>query len=67
MLTDVMPGILVRAAVMSLLSLSRSGQPATVSSSSTVIRRSDTVKPLTMPRSVIGRWISGSSTVARAA
>src|SRR5713101_5677542 len=57
----------ITAALMSLVSLSRSGQPATVSSSSTVIRGPVTVKPLTMPRSVIGRRISGSSTVARAA
>jgi hypothetical protein len=67
MLTEVIPGILVTAAVMSVVSLSRRGQPATVSRSSTLTWLSATVKPLTMPRSVIGRRISGSSTVASAA
>ena len=61
------PGSALTAAVTSLMILSRSGQPATVSSTATSTTPSSwTVMSLTMPRSVIGLWISGSFTVASA-
>src|SRR5215211_2338087 len=56
-LTPVTPGRGETAAVTSLVMRSLSGQPATVSSTSTVTRS----------RSVMGRWISGSITCPRAA
>jgi hypothetical protein len=68
MVTPVTPGTAPTARVMSDRSLSLSGQPATVSSSSTrTVPSAPSTAERTMPRSVIGRRISGSSTVASAA
>ena len=47
--------------------VSRIGQPATVRYTPMSATPSTTTTLLTMPSSVIGRWISGSSTVASAA
>src|SRR5271166_2709220 len=55
------PGTLPTAAVTSRVMVSRSGQPATVSQTSTSTTPSGAMPMfLTMPSSVIGRWISGS-------
>src|ERR1700722_9853453 len=65
--TPVTPPSLLTAAVTSLVIVSRSGQPATVSQTCTnTVPSEDTSTCLTMPSSVIGRWISGSLTPARA-
>ena len=59
--TRVTPSSLPTAAVTSRVMVSRSGQPATVSQTSTRTVPSGRISVfLTMPRSVIGRWISGS-------
>jgi hypothetical protein len=66
--TPVTPRTAATAAVMSPRSLSRIGQPATVSripSSATPSGRTSIDE--TIRKSVIGRWISGSCTVERAA
>src|ERR1700728_2341753 len=61
------PASLLTAAVTSRVMVSRSGQPATVSQTSTrTVPSRPTSTFLTMPSSVIGRWISGSLTLARA-
>ena len=61
------PGSLPTAAVTSRVILSRSGQPATVSHTSTSTTPSAAMSMfLTMPSSVIGRWISGSCTPSSA-
>src|ERR671918_335183 len=63
--TPVTPGSADTAAVTSRVIVSRSGQPATVRKTSTRTRPSSaTSTAFTMPRSVIGRLISGSLTVA---
>src|SRR5487761_1159104 len=65
--TRATPPSLLTAAVTSLVILSRSGQPATVSQTSTRTVPSERISTfLTMPRSVIGRWISGSWTPSSA-
>src|SRR5271167_2960999 len=65
--TEDTPGTLPTAAVTSLVILSRSGQPATVSQTSTSTTPSAATSTfLTMPSSVIGRWISGSCTPSSA-
>ncbi len=65
--TSATPGSLLTAAVTSLVMVSRSGQPDTVSQMSTrTTPRPSTATSLTIPSSVIGRWISGSLTPARA-
>ena len=62
-LTPVTPGSGDTAAVTSLVIRSFSGQPATVSSTSTVTSPPGSMETsLTMSRSVMGRWISGSIT-----
>src|SRR5215813_9100518 len=62
------PGKADTAAVTSLVMVSRSGQAATVRYTSTRTSPSGPTSTLfTMPRSVMGRRISGSSTLARAA
>src|SRR5215471_1340880 len=62
------PGTAATAAVTSRVMVSRSGQPATVRYTSTLTWPSGAMSTLmTMPRSVIGRRISGSLTPARAA
>ena len=62
------PATRVTAAVTSRLIVSLSGQPDTVSRTVTRTRPpSSTSTESTMPRSVIGRLISGSLTVASAA
>src|SRR5947199_3692893 len=62
------PGTAATATVMSVRSLSRIGQPATVSRMpSRTAPAGSTATDSTMSRSVIGRWISGSWTVASAA
>src|SRR5215470_8328966 len=61
------PGTAATAAVTSRVMVSRSGQPATVRYTSTLTRPSGAMSTfLTMPRSVIGRRISGSLTRASA-
>src|ERR1700729_373583 len=61
------PSSLLTAAVTSRVMVSRSGQPATVRKTSTrTVPSRPTSTFLTMPRSVIGRWISGSLTPASA-
>src|SRR5579859_713888 len=65
--TRATPSILLTAAVTSRVMVSRIGHPATVSQTSTLTAPSGpTSTSLTMPRSVIGRWISGSCTPSRA-
>ncbi len=65
--TEQTPGSLPTAAVTSRVILSRSGQPATVSHTSTSTAPSAATSMfLTMPSSVIGRWISGSCTPSSA-
>ena len=67
-MTDETPGMLETADVTRVVSSSRMGQAETVSSTSTMTTPPGwTSKPRTMPISVIGRLISGSWTVARAA
>src|SRR4029453_15344418 len=67
-LTPVTPGSGDTAAVTSLGMRSLSGQPATVSNTSTATRPLSSIETsLTMSRSVMGRWISGSITCPRAA
>src|SRR5256885_2537912 len=62
------PGTADTAAVTSRVMVSRSGQPATVRYTSTLTLPSGAMSTLlTMPRSVIGRRISGSLTRASAA
>src|SRR5579859_3817863 len=62
------PGTAVTAAVTSLVMVSRSGQPATVRYTSTrTLPAGPTSTLFTMPRSVMGRRISGSLTLASAA
>src|SRR5215208_9815 len=62
-LTPVTPGSGETAAVTSRVMRSLSGQPATVSSTSTTTRPlASMATSLTMSRSVMGRWISGSIT-----
>src|ERR1022692_4273060 len=59
--TEDTPGSLVTAAVTSRIMVSRSGHPDTVSHTSTSTAPSAaTWTFLTMPSSVMGRWISGS-------
>src|SRR5262249_7987274 len=66
--TPVTPGTADTAAVTSLVMVSRSGQPATVRYTSTpTLPSGATSTPFTMPSSVMGRWISGSFTLASAA
>ena len=66
--TEDTPGTADTAAVTSVVSFSRIGQPETVSSTRTVAEPSGaTLTRSTMPSSVIGRWISGSWTPASAA
>jgi hypothetical protein len=66
--TAVTPGTCCTAAVTSRVIRSRSGQPWVVSRIPTATRPSSAMSiEATMPRSVIGRWISGSETVASAA
>ena len=66
--TAVTPATAPTAVVTSRLIVSLRGQPATVSSTVTRTRPSSAMSTeSTMPRSVIGRLISGSLTVARAA
>ena len=66
--TPLTPGITATAAVTSRVRVSRIGQPLTVSSTRTRARPSASTSTLsTIPRSVIGRWISGSFTVCSAA
>src|SRR5260221_2709685 len=61
------PSSLLTAAVTSRVIASRIGQPATVSQTSTrTVPSPATSMFLTMPSSVIGRWISGSLTPASA-
>src|SRR5215467_1778638 len=61
------PGTAATAAVTSRVMVSRSGQPASVRYTSTLTRPSGAMSTfLTMPRSVIGRRISGSLTRASA-
>src|SRR5215469_3408988 len=65
--TRVTPSSLPTAAVTSLVMVSRSGQPATVSQTSSRTVPAGRISVfLTMPRSVIGRWISGSLTPSSA-
>src|SRR5580700_957782 len=65
--TEVTPGSLATAAVTSRVMVSRSGQPATVSHTWTRTTPSaPTWMSLTMPSSVMGRWISGSCTPSSA-
>src|SRR5262249_43235812 len=65
--TPVTPGTAATAAVTSRVMVSRSGQPATVRYTSTLTLPSGAISTfLTMPRSVIGRRISGSLTRASA-
>src|SRR5262249_39383020 len=65
--TAVTPGTAATAAVTSRVMVSRSGQPATVRYTSTLTFPSGAISTfLTMPRSVIGRRISGSLTRASA-
>ncbi len=65
--TEDTPGSLPTAAVTSRVILSRSGHPATVSHTSTSTAPSAATSMfLTMPSSVIGRWISGSCTPSSA-
>src|SRR5215469_12928986 len=65
--TLVTPATAVTAAVTSRVMVSRSGQPATVRYTSTLTLPSGAISTfLTMPRSVIGRRISGSLTRASA-
>src|SRR4051794_29587211 len=66
--TELTPGTRSTAAVTSRVMRSRKGQPCVVSRMPTVTwPPSATSTEATMPRSVMGRWISGSLTVARAA
>src|SRR5438270_2566342 len=66
--TEVTPGTVWTAAVTSRVIRSRSGHPWVVSRIPTATRPSAAMSiDSTMPRSVIGRWISGSETVASAA
>ena len=66
--TPATPGTAATAAVTSLVMVSRSGQPATVRYTSTrTLPPAPTSTLFTMPSSVMGRWISGSLTPARAA
>src|SRR5215213_5870549 len=66
--TPVTPGRALTAAVTSEVSRSRIGQPTTVSRSRTSTWPASEIRiPSTMPSSVIGLWISGSFTFARAA
>ena len=66
--TPATPGTAPTAVVTRSVIVSRIGQPPTVSRTVTATRLSSvTVTPATMPSSVTGRRISGSSTVARAA
>src|SRR5215469_14222106 len=61
--TEDTPGSLPAAAVTSRVMVSRSGHPATVRYTSTSTAPSAATSTfLTMPSSVIGRWISGSCT-----
>src|SRR5689334_13951933 len=61
--TPVTPASWLTAAVTSRVMVSRIGQPATVSQTSTrTVPSGLTSTSLTMPSSVIGRWISGSLT-----
>src|SRR6266702_8583227 len=65
--TEDTPGSLPTAAVTSRVMVSRSGQPATVRYTSTSTAPSaPTLTFLTMPSSVMGRWISGSCTPSSA-
>ena len=65
--TEDTPGSLPTAAVTSRVMVSRSGHPATVRYTSTSTAPSaPTLTFLTMPSSVIGRWISGSCTPSSA-
>src|SRR5919112_4560402 len=64
--TAVIPGTRETASVTRLVIVSRMGQPATVRYTPTSATPPDTTTLLTMPSSVIGRLISGSSTVASA-
>jgi hypothetical protein len=65
--TEVTPGSLLTAAVTSLVMVSRSGHPATVSHTATSTAPSPAMSTfLTMPSSVMGRRISGSSTPSSA-
>ncbi len=67
-MTPVTPGTLLRAAVVSLVRVSLSGQAATVSRIVTATWPASSAETLsTMPSSVIGLRISGSMTVSRAA
>src|SRR3954469_16533193 len=65
--TAVTPGTRETASVTRLVIVSRIGQPATVRNTPISATPSTTTTLLTIPSSVIGRWISGSSTVASAA
>src|SRR5450631_3741133 len=66
--TAVVPGTAPTAEVTRSVISARIGQPATVSHTVTETEPSSVMSTdLTMPSSVIGRWISGSSTPARAA
>src|ERR1700683_3006239 len=66
-LTEETPATLPTAAVTSRVIVSRSGQPATVSHTCTRTAPSAAIAmSLTMPSSVIGRWISGSCTPSSA-
>src|SRR3954449_7361310 len=65
--TDVIPGTRETAAVTRLVIISRIGQPTTVRYTPMSATPSTTTTLLTIPSSVIGRLISGSSTVASAA
>src|SRR5450759_3699280 len=66
--TPVTPATGLTAAVTSAVILSRSGQPDTVRKTPTCTAPlGEMSTDLTMPSSVIGRWISGSDTAARAA
>src|SRR6266545_5007713 len=61
--TAATPGSSLTAPVTARVMVSRIGQPATVSHTSTrIVPSSPTCTFLTMPSSVIGRWISGSLT-----
>src|SRR6266566_2519592 len=65
--TEDTPGSLPTAPVTSRVIFSRSGHPATVSHTSTSTAPSAAMSMfLTMPSSVIGRWISGSCTPSSA-
>src|ERR1035438_8888755 len=65
--TEETPGSLVTAAVTSRMMVSRSGHPDTVSHTSTsTVPSAATWTFLTMPSSVMGRWISGSCTPSSA-